>query len=480
MRRFLHSDRAATDPVLVIAAIAVSLTLLVGGGFTVAGATASAADANAKHDLNRAAVTESAYVNANQTYASFSSAADNSLGSAPLGLTAGGRLTITGAPCGWVGAATSTTGNVFLRSSTTGRTTTDPSAVIAPSCMPSTAVQDVLAAAKVQKRPANQVTTIAGSTTAGAADGVGTAAGFRTPFSLAAAADGSMIVADQAAQTIRRVTQNGAVTTIAGTGTRGRTDGAASTAQFNDPSDVAVDGLGNIYVSDYGNYTIRKITPAGIVSTYAGVPGTAGYRDGPAAQAQFAGAYGLTTDREGNLYVADGDNRVVRKITTDGTVSTIAGAPGSYGNVDGPQGAGTLAAPRELAFDPNGNLIIVDKSNKIRRLAPDGTLSTVAGDGQANETDGRGSAASFNTPTGLAVAADGTMYVSDTYGCTIRRITPDGTVTTISGTPNISGNNDGPAASARFRSLRGLALDPAGNLWTTDSNNNSIRILGAP
>ncbi|WIE80883.1 NHL repeat-containing protein [Curtobacterium sp. MCSS17_016] len=457
-----------------------SLTLLIGGGFTVAGVIASAADANAKQDLNRVAVTESAYANANQTYASYSSASDATLSSTPVGFTPSGRLTVTGAPCGWVGAATSTTGNVFLRSSATARTTTDPAAAAIPSCMPSTAVQDVLAAAKVQKRAANQVSTIAGSTTAGAADGVGSAARFNLPFSLTPAADGSMIVADQAGQTIRRVAQNGAVTTIAGTGSRGTADGPAATAQFNDPSDVAVDGLGNIYVTDYGSYTIRKITPAGLVSTYAGVPGTAGYRDGPAAQAQFAGAYGLTTDLNGNLYVADGDNRVIRKITTDGTVTTIAGKPGFSGSTDGPVGTGTLSAPRELAFDPQGNLIIVDKSNRIRRLTPDGALSTVAGDGQPNETDGRGTAASFNTPTGLAVASDGTIYVSDTYGCTIRRITPSGDVTTIAGTPNISGTTDGPASTARFRQLRGLALDPAGNLWATDSANNSIRVVGAP
>lgn len=160
-------------------------------------------------------------------------------------------------------------------------------------------------------------------------------------------------------------------------------------------------------------------------------------------------------------------------------MSTIAGQPGVYGNTDGQQGVGTFAAPRELAFDPTGNLIIIDKSNKIRRLSPDGTLSTIAGDGQANETDGQGAGASFNTPTGLAVAADGTIYVSDTYGCTIRRITPSGTVTTIAGTPNISGSNDGGGGSARFRQLRGLALDPAGNLWATDTANNTIRALGA-
>ncbi|HJV01105.1 MAG TPA: gluconolaconase [Burkholderiaceae bacterium] len=212
------------------------------------------------------------------------------------------------------------------------------------------------------------------------------------------------------------------------------------------------------------------------VSTVAG-DGQPGAADGPGKRARFADPFGVARDRAGNLYVADGgDNNSIRKIAPDGSTTTLAGASEGYA-----EGSGTAAAfntPSGLALDADGNLYVADTGNNaIRKVTPQGQVSTLAGDGMAGYRDGKGAAARFNGPLALAVAADGAVFVADTYNDRIRRIAPDGTVTTVAG-DGVPGMADGPAAQARFDTPGGLAITAGGELLVADMVNNAIRKLG--
>jgi len=268
------------------------------------------------------------------------------------------------------------------------------------------------------------------------------------------------------------------VTTLAGSaGNRGSTDGTGTAVRFTDPADVTVDSAGNVYVSDTGNNTIRKITPAGVVSTLAGLAGTTGSTDGTASAARFNAPTGITVDNAGNVYVADTDNETLRKITPAGAVSTVAGQAGQSGSADGTGTAAQFASPSDVNVDSAGNLYVADAGNDtIRKITPAGGVTTVAGlAGVSGSADGTGTAARFNVPEGVTVDSSGNLYVADAANHTIRKITPAGAVTTLAGLAGTSGGADGPGSMARFQFPADLIVDTAGNLFVADTDNHAIR-----
>ena len=307
------------------------------------------------------------------------------------------------------------------------------------------------------------------------------AAGFPSPFGVAVDGAGNVYVADSVSHTIRKITPAGVVSTLAGLAlSAGSTDGTGSAARFSQPRGVAVDAAGNVYVADRVNQTIRKITPAGAVSTLAGLAGSAGSADGTGNAARFDNPGGVAVDAAGNVYVGDFNNNSIRKITPAGVVSTLAGFSGIFGSADGTGSEARFNSPFGVAVDGAGNVYVADTGNNtIREITPAGVVSTLAGlAGSTGSTDGTYGAARFNSPFGVAVDAAGTVYVADTVNNTIRKMTPfldGGDVSTLAGLAGSSGNTDGTGSAARFTFPRGVAVDAAGNVYVADTTNDSIR-----
>ena len=323
------------------------------------------------------------------------------------------------------------------------------------------------------------VTTIAGQAgVSGSSDALGTAALFNYPHGIAVDRAGDVYAADSANCTIRKISINGLVTTLAGSaGVSGSTDGTGSMARFNQPFGVAIDKYDNIYVADFGNHVVRKLSLSGSVSTLAGTPGTPGSLDGPGASARFTGPFGIAVDTNGVLYVSDQDT--IRRILPTGAVTTLAGAPGMRGSDDGVGANARFQGPIGLAVDPSGIVYVSDQGNHtIRKITPNGTTNTVAGAaGIGGSADGLPSAARFNGPWGIASSADGRVYVSDESNHTIRAINSAGEVTTVAGAPLVAGTSDGAPSVARFRFPQGLAFDASGSLYIADTGNQTVRKL---
>jgi DNA-binding beta-propeller fold protein YncE len=271
----------------------------------------------------------------------------------------------------------------------------------------------------------------------------------------------------------------GTVSTLAGSpGEAGSADGAGPAARFSNPAGVALDVSGNLYVADFANNTIRKVASDGTVSTLAGSPGEAGSADGAGPAARFDGPIGVAADVSGNLYVADFASNTIRKVTPDGTVSTLAGSPGEAGSADGQGSVARFNAPNAVAVDLSGNVYVADSfNNTIRKVTPDGTVSTLAGaPGEAGSADGPGPDARFNLPGGIAVDGTGNVYVvADFANSTVRRITPGGVVSTLAGAAGEAGSVDGTGTAARFAGPPGVAADAQGNVYVADAANNTIR-----
>lgn len=322
-----------------------------------------------------------------------------------------------------------------------------------------------------------QFTTLAGSVgVSGSSNGTGDNARFSFARGVAVDNAGNLYVADTGNDTIRKIASGGVVTTLAGTaGVSGAADATGSAAQFNGPSGVAVDSAGNLYVADTGNDTIRKITSGGVVTTLAGNPGFASYADGSGSTARFNSPYGVAVDASGNVYVADSLNFVIRKITSSGVVTTLAGTAGASGSADGTGGAARFGGPTGLAVDIEGNVYVTDAA--IRKITSNGVVTTLAGTaGVTGSTDGTGSAAMFKGPYGIAVDGSGNLFVGDNQNNEIRKITSSGVVTTLAGSVSLGrGSVDGTGNSALFNSPTGVAVDASDNIYVADLGNYTIR-----
>jgi sugar lactone lactonase YvrE len=319
---------------------------------------------------------------------------------------------------------------------------------------------------------ATSMEVLAGSGSAGFADGAGAASQFRAPRGPAVDGEGNIIIADMGNHRVRKISPDGTVSTLAGSGRAGFADGAGAAAQFNQPYGAAVDGEGNIIIADMGNHRVRKLTRDGTVSTLAG-SGSAGFADGAGAAAQFKNPRGAAVDGEGNIIIADRFNHRVRKITRDGTVSTLAGS-GSAGFADGAGAAAQFNEPWGVAVDGEGSIIIADTHNhRVRKLTRDGTVSTLAGSGSAGFADewggfadGAGAAAQFDYPIGVAVDGEGSIIVVDNNNKRVRKITPDGTVSTLFlGLPWSCG-------------FRGVAIDVDGCVVVSTEKDTVAKIAG--
>jgi sugar lactone lactonase YvrE len=330
----------------------------------------------------------------------------------------------------------------------------------------------------------DSVRTLAGlPETPGSLDGTNTTARFNDPAGLAIAADGTVFVADNQNHAIRRVGTNGVVTTLAGLpGTPGSADGTGSTARFDSPTGIAFGPDGALYVSDTGNHTVRRITLAGVVTTHAGSAGNADFADGPATTARFNQPLGLAVAPDGTVFVADSGNHLIRVIATNGTVSVLAGNPETFGSADGTGTNAFFNSPVGLALAPDGTLFVSDANNfTIRRVTADGVVTTIAGAaGQDGSADGPAASARFGKPAELALAPNGTLYIADAAHHTIRRLTPDGRVSTIAGLVGADGAVDGANGIARFFNPYGLAIAARGHLVVADTYNQTVRELLAP
>ncbi len=330
------------------------------------------------------------------------------------------------------------------------------------------------------------VSTLAGLAAGGpgSADGTGGAASFNAPVGVAVDSAANVYVGDCDNNTVRKVTPAGVVTTLAGlAGMSGSADGTGSAARFDSPNGVAVDDAGNLFVSDSANSTIREVTPAGVVTTLAGVAGISGTADGTNSGAQFSWPNGVAADNAGNLYVADTANDTVRKVTPFGTnwvVTTLAGQGGVSGSADGTNSDARFYYPAGLAVDGAGTLYVADFGNDtIRKVTPIGSnwvVTTLAGAaGISGSADGTNGAAQFSGPNDVAVDSAGNLFVADQSNNTIRRVTPAGVVTTVAGLAGSWGSADGTGSAAQFNSPSGVAVDAAGGVYVTDADNNTVR-----
>ncbi len=296
--------------------------------------------------------------------------------------------------------------------------------------------------------PAGVVSTLAGSGYQGKIDATGNLASFNRPAGITIDASGNLFVADAGNNRIRKVTSAGAVSTIAGSDSTGALNGVGINATFFGPVGVTVDASDNIFVADAGNDLIRKINSAGTVSTFAAnVTSTTG----TATPTSFNNPTGVAADGSGNIYVANYLSNDILFVNSSGNVSLFAGADTLFGANNGPANSATFYFPNSVTVDGTGNIYVADGvNNLIRKITPGGAVSTLAGSGFAGAVDSTGTAASFNGPAGLAVDAAGNVYVADANNNLIRKITPAGVVTTVSGNGQ-SGAKNGVAVACRNR-----------------------------
>lgn len=311
------------------------------------------------------------------------------------------------------------------------------------------------------------VTTIAGSTR-GFADGQGANAQFSFLQGIILDGQGNLLVADD--DRIRKVSlTNGAVTTIAGSTFGGFANGQGILADFSGVNDIAKNAAGTMFVTDDFNNKVRAISSSGLVSTFAG--STSGFLDGNLASAKFSGLAGIVIDGSGNIFIADRGNHRIRKISGN-NVTTFAGS-GTLGSTNGQGVNASFTLPKGLTIDSAGNLFVTDGIGKrIRKITPTGLVSTIAGSSTQGFLDGQGVAARFNLASGITIDSQNNLFVADEIK--IRKISPTGLVTTIAGT-GAAGFVDGNAITTQFSGLQGIAIDAQGNLYVADAGNNKIR-----
>ena len=318
------------------------------------------------------------------------------------------------------------------------------------------------------------VTTLTGTTAGGFSDGTTATAAFQDPSGIAVDAAGNIYVSDTDNNRIRKITPDGTVTTLAGSSTSGSDNGTGANASFFQQMGIAVDLSGNVYVADFYNNLIRKVTSAGVVTTLAG-SGTYAFAEGTGIAASFKAPSAVTVDRQGNVFVCDTENNRIRKITSAGAVTTFAGS-GASGADNGTGTAATFYLPQGIVIDAKGTLYVSEQGNNlIRQITSAGVVTTIAGTGSAGHADGIGTSASFSIPNGLAIDSTGNLYVADMWNHMIRKVViSTGVVSTIAGSTNYGAVNS-KGVSASFRDPAAVALDASGNIYVADYANNLIR-----
>ena len=349
--------------------------------------------------------------------------------------------------------------------------------------------------------PDGTISTVAGSGLFGLSGdgGPATGAALANPFAMAFDAAGNLYIADAANYRIRKISQSGIITTVAGNGGGGFSmyqgpsgdGGPARDAHLSFPFSVAADSKGNLFIADTVGQRIRQVSPDGMIGTVAGT-GAAGFSGdgGRAIDAQLNGPIGLAVDGGGNLYFIDASNYRIRKISTDGTIHTIAGnGQEGFAGDGGPATSALLGTFSwcntfcgGLAVDGGGNLWVADSGDRVRKISADGIINTVAGNGTVGYSGdgGRATDAQLAAATGVAVDNAGNLFIADGLGY-VRRVSPDGIITTVAGNSGFSGpsGDGGPAANARLSAPAGVAVDGAGNLFIADPGWNFFTGDGA-
>jgi sugar lactone lactonase YvrE len=308
---------------------------------------------------------------------------------------------------------------------------------------------------------AAQVSTLAGSGASGSTDGKGAAASFKGLSGIALDDTGTVFVTQNVSSALRKIASDGDVVTLFGANTFLAVDGIARA-----PS-------GDLYVAEIGGNRIQRITPAGNVSVIAG-SGVSGGADGNGIAAEFREPSAVAVDGAGNIYVAD--RCTIRTINSTGDVKTLAGVSGTCGFADGVGAAALFDHPSGIAVDAAGDLFVADSVNRrIRMVTPDGVVKTFAGSGSAGTLDGVSVAASFMQPRGIAIDLDGSLYVTDVAAGLLRRITATGLVSTLAGQPNAPVAQDGIGAAATFVGPAGIAVSADGTLYLVGTSDNLVR-----
>ncbi len=325
------------------------------------------------------------------------------------------------------------------------------------------------------------VSTFAGDGSEGSTDATGVAASFYFPQGIAFDSSANIYVSDTGNNKIRKITSSGVVTTFAGqvSNASGSTDATGTSASFNAPNGLAFDTSGNLYVADVSNNKIRKITSSGVVTTFAGqVSNASGSTDATGTAASFNGPNGLAFDTNSNIYIADNFNNKIRKITSSGVVTTIAGlTSNASGSTDGTGTSAGFFRPQGIIFDSNSNIYVAEYSNnKVRKITQAGVVTTFAGltSNATGSSDGTGTAAGFYYPNALAIDSSGNIYVADSGNNKIRKITSNGVVTSFAGS-GVPSYGDGAGTIAKFFGPSGLTVNNNGVIYVTDSYNNRIR-----
>ncbi len=329
------------------------------------------------------------------------------------------------------------------------------------------------------------ISTIAGNGTIGDSGngGPATLAEFYHPCGVTVDPAGNLYIACKGNGKIKKVDTNGIISNIAGGGSSLGDGGAATAAELSYPVGVFLDATGNVYIAESGDHRIRKINTSGIISTIAGTGVSDYFGDGGAAtSAKLEKPSAAIADAAGNVYIADMYNHRIRKINTNGIISTIAGnGTGGYSGDGGPATAAELFYPTEITFDALGNLYIADEGNdRIRKINTNGIISTIAGNGNSGSYGDGGAAtsAALHNPTGIALDAAGNVYIADNLNNKIRKVNTNGIISTIAGSGTGGYLGDGGAATAaELNSPVGIAIDASGNLYVSDYNNQRIRKL---